>query len=170
MSVTRRQSCTCQSINAVNALSVPESYSVDSLCREVENGVTNTGNSQCCITVSPEECGIRTLAFETIHAIWMKAEQYLNSENDIVPASGSNKNSMMVASKCSNIPHFVSAGTGGQYLCDDNCLQWKSSRICSHTVAVAEKNHDLVSFLQWYNASNQEPNITTLSMSGLSTG
>ena len=67
----------------------------------------------------------------------MKAEQYLNSDSDIMPAPGSNKKSMMVASKSSNIPDFVSAGANGQYSCDNNCLQWKSSKICSHTLAAS---------------------------------
>lgn len=35
-----------------------------------------------------------------------------------------------------------------------NCMQWKSSRICSHVVAVAEKNHDLLPLLH---TTNQEP-------------
>ena len=87
------------------------------------------------------------------------------SEKDIVPAPGMNK-SMMAAS----IPHFVSARAGGQYSYDNSCLQWKSSGICSHVVSVAEKNHELFEFLEWYNTNQQEPNITTLAMSGLPAG
>ena len=138
----------------------------------VEAGMvtTATTSSVCSLTVSPEECGIQTVAFETLHSMWVKAEECLNSESDIIPAPGSNKKSMMVASRSSNIPHFVSAGANGQYSCDNNCLQWKSSRICSHTLAVAEKNSDLLVFLQWYNSTNQEPNITTRGMSGLPAG
>ena len=121
------------------------------------------------LSVSAEESGIHTLAFETIHSIWVKAEHYLKSERDIVPSPGSDK-SMMVASKSSKVPHFVCAASDGEYAYDNNCLQWKSSRICPHIISVAEKNHELSVFLQWYNGTNQGPYITTLAMSGIPAG
>ena len=119
------------------------------------------------LSVSAEESGIH--AFETIHSIWVKAEHYLKSERDIVSSPGSDK-SMMAASKSSKVPHFVCAASDGEYACDNNCLQWKSSRICSHIISVAEKNHELSAFLQWYNGTNQGPNITTLATSGIPAG
>ena len=130
MSGTRKWSCGCQGTSRVNAPSVPETLSINSLCSEVATGEekmeadnmaitsNSTSSSSSMMSISPEECGIETLTFETVHAIWTKAEQYLKSENDIVPAPGSNTKSMMVASKTSNYPHFVSIGTGGQYFCD----------------------------------------------------
>ena len=99
-----------------------------------------------------------------------KAEQYLNSERDIVSVPGSDSKAMMVASKSSNAPHLVRSTADGQYSCDHGCLPWKSSKICAHTVAVAEKNGELLTFLQWYIRTNQEPNITSLAMSGLPSG
>ena len=121
------------------------------------------------VSVTADKSGIQNLSFETVHSIWAKAEDYLISKTDIVPAPGVNK-SMMVASKSSKVPHFVCAGSNGKYTCDNNCLQWKSSGICSHIISVAEKNCELSAFLQWYNGTNQEPNITTLAMSGLPAG
>ena len=131
---------------------------------------TSTEHPIHTLSVSAEECGIQTLPFETISAIWVKAEQYLNSERDIVPAPGNDSKAMMVTSKSSVFPHFVSSSSQGQYSCDNGCLQWKSSKICAHTVAVAEKNGDLHAFLEWYICTNQEPNITALAMSGLPSG
>ena len=60
--------------------------------------------------------------------------------------------------------------TNGQYKCDSNCLNWTSSGLCSHSLAVAELSNDLSSFLNWYNLSASQPNITTLAVSGLPAG
>ena len=76
----------------------------------------------------------------------------------------------MVTSRSNSTPHYVQALPSGQYLCDDNCLQWKSSKICSHVIAVSDRNGELGLFLDWYNGTNQQPNITTLSMQGLPKG
>ena len=40
----------------------------------------------------------------------------------------------------------------------------------TYTCSSWKKNNDLLVFLQWYNSTNQEPNITTLGMSGLPAG
>ena len=76
----------------------------------------------------------------------------------------------MVSSRSNNSPHYVRALTSGQYVCDSSCLQWKSSQICAHTVAVSESNGDLQSFLDWYIASKQQPNYTSLATHGLPAG
>lgn len=65
---------------------------------------------------------------------------------------------------------MVSKGREGQYKCDSNCLNWASSGICSHSIVVAQLNNDLPAFLQWYNTSSNQPNITSLAMSGLPSG
>ena len=158
-----RQQTTCET-----TLSLEHIPCVHSPCNRDTD--TTTEREVCTLSVAAEESGIETLSFETIHAIWVKAEQYLISEKDIVPAPGNNSKAMMVASQSSNVPHFVCSSSDGQYYCDNGCLQWKSSKICSHTVAVAEKNGDLHAFLQWYICTNQEPNITSVAMSGLPSG
>jgi hypothetical protein len=49
-----------------------------------------SAKAKCVISVPAEESGIQSLAFETIHSIWVKVESYLKSEVDIVPAPGVN--------------------------------------------------------------------------------
>ena len=61
----------------------------------------------------------------------------------------------MVSSRSSNSPHYVRPLASGQYVCDGSCLQWKSSQICAHTVAVSESNGDAFIFgLVWYVTTN----------------
>ena len=55
-------------------------------------------------------------------------------------------------------------------ICDTACVQWSSAKICSHVLAVAESNGELMKFLQWYTSCEPNPNITVLSMKGLPTG
>lgn len=98
--------------------------------------------------------------------MWNKAEEYLKSSNGILPAPGNDKKSKMVASRSGTAPHFVTVSSSGQYYCDKNCIQWCSSKICSHTLVSAEVNGELQTFLQWYLDSCQEPNITKLANFG----
>ena len=102
--------------------------------------------------------------------MWCKAGSLVNGENMITPAPGTDKRIRVVISFHSDIPHIVQPKENGQYACDTNCPQWLSSKICAHTVAVAEVNNSLKSFLEWYVAHAPQLNLTTLSMTGMPAG
>ncbi len=119
------------------------------------------------LSVTAKECNMSTLPFATLDAMWTRAEVYLPSINDVLPAPGSDRKSKKVASRSGSTPHFVRVVSPGHYVCDKNCLQWSSSQICSHTLVVAEVNGELELFLQWYIGSGQESNITRLAQAGL---
>ena len=122
------------------------------------------------LSISAADSNICTLPKATLDAMWTKAEEYLKSSNGVLPAPGSDKKSKMVASRHGTAPHFVTVSSSGQYCCDKNCIQWCSSKICSHILVSAEVNGELRAFLQWYLDSSQEPNITQLANFGLSAG
>ena len=46
--------------------------------------------------------------------------------------------------------------------CEPSCLRWSSYKLCSHTVAVAEKQGVLMGFIKKYAKSSREPNLTSL--------
>ena len=119
------------------------------------------------LSVSAEESGINILPLVTLQMIWQKAEKLLNSENAITNAPGSDTKARMVLSQSSAVPHFVTTCDNGQYLCDNSCPQWISSKICSHTVAAAVDSGQLCEFLQWYIDTQPCPNITALGMQGM---
>ena len=105
------------------------------------------------------------------HSEWSKAEEYLQSSNDVAQVPGNDPKSKMVTSRSGGTPHFVRVVSPGQYVSDKYCLQWCSSQICSHTLVTAEVNRELELFLKWYFvASAQEPNITWLAHVGLPAG
>lgn len=120
--------------------------------------------------VEPENTGIVSIPLATLKLIWAKATEYMNSSNVVVSAPVPCPKAKMVASRSTSAPHFVQHLPSGQYICDSNCLQWKSSCLCSHTVAVAGINGDLESFIDWYVLTKQRPNFTTLAVHGLPSG
>ena len=54
----------------------------------------------------------------------------------------------------------------GQFICDDQCLNYKRYKICSHTVVAAESNGKLRQFIAWYK-KNKSVNLDALSKHGL---
>ena len=106
----------------------------------------------------------------TLSAMWDKASELLSKENGITAAPGSDPKAKMVISYSQDTPHHVRSRLDGQYVCDSRCPQWMSSQIYSHTLAVAERNCELMTFLQWYIKSGKTPNISTLALSGLPRG
>jgi len=102
--------------------------------------------------------------------MWNKASQLLSTTNGITPAPGVDSKARMVISHSQVAPHHVRSCSDGRYLCDSNCPQWMSSQVCSHTLAVAEQNGELLKFLQWYVKLGQGPNLSSIALSGLPKG
>ena len=65
---------------------------------------------------------------------------------------------------------FAQKPMASMHACDSNCPQWVSSKICAHSIATAEVNSSLSTFLDWYICYAHKPNITALGMSGMPTG
>ncbi|KAJ7323727.1 hypothetical protein OS493_031145 [Desmophyllum pertusum] len=84
----------------------------------------------------------------TVQRIWSKAAAIVSKPDAIVNAPGSN-DSMLVESKTGKRPHLVTKESAGRFTCDDGCKMWLSTRICSHTVAVADSINLLPSFVDW---------------------
>ena len=122
------------------------------------------------LSINAEDLGILTIPLITLQSMWDKAEQLLSSKTEITPAPGSDPKARMVLSLTSDTPDFVKSKASGQYICDSACIRWTSANICSHTLAVAEANGELLKFLQWYSAAGNAPNISTLAMQGLPSG
>ena len=65
----------------------------------------------------------------------------------------------------SNKVHSVTPGEGGSLSCDNNCEN-RSTKICEHTLAVAQLNGTLQEFITWYKRSKRGPNITNMAAAG----
>lgn len=105
-----------------------------------------------------------------LSGIWNKAAQLLSMPSAISRAPGSDVKSHVVLSFSGSRHHLVSCKKTGQYTCDKACGNWNSLGICSHTVAVAEVNDDLSSFVSWYQKAKKQPSLTKLVLTGMPDG
>ena len=96
--------------------------------------------------------------------VWNRAKALVQDQSAMVPAPGDDS-ALMVMSNSGQQPHYVRQSKAGGYLCDDRCLGYKSSKICSHTVAAPLKNGTISGFIQWYQTLKCKPNFTKLSES-----
>ena len=94
----------------------------------------------------------------------------MTSEGAIAAAPGLASRARTVISRSRPGFHTVVPGKGGRFTCD-NCPNYKSLGICSHTVAVAETNGMLHDFITWFRKSkNVTPNLTKLLTSDMPQG
>ena len=113
------------------------------------------------LSVNLEYASIQSVPNVLLQASSQKAEQLLHSENSITPAPGGN-NAFMIESQTSARPHFVKVANNGKVTCD-NCLAYKSSKLCAHSVAAAEKLCMLSKYVAWLTKKGpSEMNLTTL--------
>ena len=96
--------------------------------------------------------------------IWSRANAIVGDETAIVQAPG-DETAYIVKSTSGQKPHYVRPAKGGGYLCDD-CLGYKSAKICAHTVAASLKTNQMESFIKWYKKLKCKPNFTVLAESG----
>ena len=97
------------------------------------------------LLIPPEHSGIISLSSELLNRTWMKAERLLNASGSICVAPRM-EGAMCVASETGSKTHIVSTSKKGSLLCDEAYLAWKSQRLCSHVLAVAEEKGCLDDF------------------------
>ena len=61
----------------------------------------------------------------------------------------------------------VNSRNRNKYLCDEKCPMFKGYAICAHSIAAAEDNGDLKSFL---NCITCKPNLTAIASTGMPSG
>jgi len=111
------------------------------------------------LSVLSSKLGLPTAAIE---GIAKKAADILQTEGAIVSAPGQPVAARMVVSHSGKRPHLVlPKKKSGGMSCDDDCPQYKSAKLCSHTVAAAESNKQLDQFIASYQGM-KIPNLTKL--------
>lgn len=96
--------------------------------------------------------------------LWDKSRELVDEECAIVQAPG-DENGWMVKSVSGKRPHYVRKSKSS-FACDDQCLSYKSVKICSHTIALAVKTHCLDTFLKWCGTLKCSRNFTLLAETG----
>ena len=162
----------CKVVSAFEKAKLPR-RTITRTEENVESSITSnmlSPETEASLSVCAEDSGIVSIPLVTLTAMWNKASELLSTENVITPAPGNDTKVRMVLSRSQVVPHHIHDCFDGQHLCDNNCPQWMSNQICSHTIAVAEQNSELLKFLEWYVKLGQGPNLSFLGLSGLPKG
>ena len=113
---------------------------LDKSCTPFEDSIANSSYVPSAntkrLSIPPEKCGIGTISAELLECTWRKAKKLLNTTGSICKAPGMT-NAMCIASDTGDRPHIVSRNKKGDLMCDNECLAWKSKKLCSHVLAVA---------------------------------
>ena len=88
-----------------------------------------------------------SIPLSCLQGIWIKATELLNTSRAITSAPGHPEKARTVMSRSGQRPHLVLPCKGSQFKCDSDCVNFKSLGICSHSVAVAEINQQLLEFV-----------------------
>ena len=163
----------------VNSLSVTPDSTIDEVCHHLpasSDGETPKDRDYCYGTHVSLSVELPTFADcvmtpnPVLEGIWKKAEETVGDPQKIVPAPGCSALARMVESKTAKRPHLVTPGKGGRFSCDSECPNYKSFGICSHIVAVAEVNHMLPAFIEYFKKQKKVPSLTALAKSGVPGG
>ena len=74
---------------------------------------------------------------------------------------------MTPSKKKPNAPHTVKVFSSGRVQCDKDCPNYRAYFICAHTIAVAEENGSLRSFVKWHRKRRRGTNLTALANVGM---
>ena len=99
------------------------------------------------------------------HPLWKKAQSLVADESTIVMAPGYSS-AWLVQSEGNKRPHYVTRGKSGGFLCDSECLGFKSAKVCSHCVAIAIKTDSVSEFVKWFKKKKVQPNLTSIAEFG----
>ena len=64
------------------------------------------------------------------------------------------------------VKYLLKSNRCNRDICDSDWLAYKSSKIHAHSVAIAQKNDHLESFLKWFKSQKPQLNLTNLAESG----
>ena len=106
---------------------------------------------QGSLTISFEDSGLSPIVHQSS---WQKAIQLVSKPDSMSPAPGSHRNkAVFVESQSAGVerPNLVLLKTDGSATCE--CQKFKETKLCSHIIAVAEKDGSLATVLAWYNSS-----------------
>lgn len=118
------------------------------------------------LTLTAENSGITTIPTAILEVMFDKAANLIAIPGNVIPKPGATDGSFIVAGACNRI-HVVTPGKGalGSLLCDRSCVN-HSTKMCEHTLAVAQVVDKLAEFIAWYKRSRRGPKMTDMAVTG----
>ena len=103
------------------------------------------------LSVRPEESGAAGVALLSLKEMYRQASILLLKKDSIVEIPFKPHTFMVESDK--GRPHYVVLAESGKVTCED-CPRYKSTKICAHSLAVAEKCVKLQNYLTWFKRSS----------------
>ena len=116
-----------------------------------------------CATVEQPHCSPLVNCPYHVSALKAKVARILDGN---IRLGFSGPKSRLVSSDSGTQPHSVSAVGIHKYACDSACMQFKSRRLRSHTLAAAADNKDLQEFVDAYLSGSISHNATPAATAG----
>ena len=121
------------------------------------------GPSNVSIPIPLSEFRIKSIVASTLNSIYTAAGIINTNNSTVSPPGDHNDKSLIVMSKTNPTrQHSVKILSNKSIKCDDNCVRFKTFKLCSHILAVAEKTDMLQDFLTWFKSQKQSSNLTKL--------
>ena len=115
----------------------------------------------CHLSISFQDPGLSRL----VHAAsWLKESQ-LQKQNSIYLAPGTHQHEALFRKhKWRTLQAQLCDREAYWWSC--NCEKFKETRLCSHSIAVSERNGKLAQHLQWFKKAEQQPNLSVVATRG----
>ena len=121
-----------------------------------------TTKEQAKLSLTAEASGIKTIPFSILQTMFDKANVLLAAQDHVVPKPGATGGSFIVAGHSNKI-YTVTPGRGGSMSCDRSCTN-KTTDLCEHVLAVAERRGQLSELLAWYKRAKKRPRLTGMAL------
>ena len=117
----------------------------------------------------PHDCVTGSLDLHIAEFMWKKASRIISQPNSICPAPSKDGKiqTFSVISETGNVPHCVQIYHNFKATC--TCRNFKPKHICSHTVAVTEKEGVLENFVKWYKGQNIKGGLSSVATINVNT-
>lgn len=100
-----------------------------------------------------------------VEAMKTKVKRIINGN---IRQGFSGPKSRLVPSESGTQPYAITCPARFNYMCSNSCIQFKSQKICSHTLAAATDNGELSEFLDIFLSKGTQTNLTTLATANVS--
>eukprot|EP00794_Sanderia_malayensis_P004990 gene4990-5648_t len=99
-----------------------------------------------------------------LESMWDKSSDLLRQPKHVFPQPGATNGAFSVVA-ANNKLYSVIPGKGGSFTCEKTCIHY-STKICEHTLAAAQANGTIHSFINWFKRSKKKKSLVDLALVG----
>ena len=141
-------------------------FGSSSKCSSSEDGRSSTTK----LTVSCDMLKDVDISLTTLQGIRKKSDSLLSNNHVMQVSWSDNGKDRLVKSSSSDIPHLVKVKKNNCTYFYHKCPMYAGFSICSHVVASAEDNGNLLHYLTDFLSNHNVPNLTAIATRGLPVG